>query len=252
MKRDVIVALAYGVAGLSVGGFLIWSERPGRLREPVVGSEIRSGLVSGQDAGEVPEAESEIGPEGIRWLTRREIGGVDGKFEGGEVERPGGGDEGMQGSPRRRAELPEGGDALLALGDPVVRGVADVLTEAGLSARAVEVSLRDVYGHVQRLATFRGLARADEELAAAIEARTGLSGDSEPGGLPDLRWRIGIWPRRIEEYAGYVSRDLEVRLGITDAAVVARLVGMADRMSEAMPATEASGTTNGSRDPAER
>ena len=252
MKRDVIVALAYGVAGLSVGGFLIWSERPGRPREPVVGSEMRSGVVSGQDAGGILEAESEIGPDGIRWLTGSESGGVDRKFEGGEAERSGWGDAGMRGSSRKRSGLPEGGDALLALGDPVVRGVADVLLEAGLSARAVEVSLRDVYGHVQRLAMFRGLARADEELAAAFEARTGSSGDAEPVGLPDLRWRIGIWPRRIEEYAGYVSRDLEVRLGITDTAVVDRLVGMADRMSEVMPATEGSGTTIGEGYPAAR
>jgi hypothetical protein len=121
------------------------------------------------------------------------------------------------------------------MGDPVVEEVAGILREAGVSELALDGSLRSVYGHVQRLAVFRMLAWEEAARAAELERQAAELNPALGGMVPGMAGVPELWPRRIEDYAGYVKRDLEMRLGISDAAVAGRLaeVGEALAMLEA-------------------
>ena len=128
--------------------------------------------------------------------------------------------------------LPESGRELLRLGDPTIQSVADVMTDAGVPEPVLETSLRGVLGHVQRLATFQRLAHMDAERAAEHDREYAAMdpGERPPTPPPSLHWRAEVWERRSREYAVYMRRDLETRLGIQDPKVPERLIAIADEL----------------------
>jgi len=120
---------------------------------------------------------------------------------------------------------------LLEMGIPEIETVATILHDAGLASPLMESSLREVYGHVQRLAFFKEMAAADaERLAelnrAAMELRNGSRRVT-----PEERLWLESWIPRRDAYLQYVRKDLEVRLGLGDAAVAERLMAVADGMA---------------------
>lgn len=237
MKRESMVALGYGLACVVVGVLLVRNAQTvDRGREPDPGSAA----VGEGDA--MVESGWEIGPDGLRWVGPGRVGnsglsvggdGAGGGTTGVEVE--GATEAAVPREERGPDGLPLSGRALLAMGDPVVEEVAGILREAGVSELALDGSLRSVYGHVQRLAVFRMLAWEEAARAAELERQAAELNPALGGIVPGMAGLPELWPRRIEDYAGYVKRDLEMRLGISDAAVVGRLaeVGEALAMLEA-------------------
>jgi hypothetical protein len=180
-----------------------------------------------------PGLVSEVGPDGIRWIPAD--GGA--MPAGPDVDRPA---ETKEEAEQRLqaftapvvARLPESGRELLRLGDPLIQAVADLMTSAGIPEPLLETSLRSVFGHVQRLATFQRMAQLDAERAAEQDREFAAMepGERPPSPPPSLHWRAEVWQRRSQEYVDYMRRDLETRLGIQDATVNQRLIAIADEL----------------------
>ncbi len=240
MNRGIWVATAYGLACVAVGLFLIQegaSSRAGKATslDPGVGAGDAGEWMSGPtgnalDGGSgglagladvAGETEAtEVGPDGIRFVA---------------AEGEGGGAPAAVGrvwTGRRSAGwLPESGKELLALNDPLIQEVADSLTEAGVTAEEIETGLQGIYGHVLRLSSFRMYARLEVEGGPQGEPESGNLDREAQSRVPSLQWRSEVWSQRSREYREYLRRDLEVRMGIRDEAVVARLVEIAEAMA---------------------
>lgn len=265
MKRDVSAAMIYGLVSVVVGVLLITRGVPrmagdttgdeGKanpdLRERSGGSAL-GGLSEPTHRNDGREMEVEVGPDGLRLAPARDDGPSGARISSsgaGRVEE--GGTEANADVARfgRAGLLPESGRKLLALGDPNIQAVADLMSEAGATGLVMEFSLRGVYGHVQRLASFKMLARMNAERAVAMERDRPASEPPDPSGTPTFQWRADIWDRRLKEYVAYVGRDLETRLGIEDRSVLDRMVAIADAMSERHPIA-VQPTVPGSEEPA--
>ncbi|MGE3310645.1 MAG: hypothetical protein AB7O66_11805 [Limisphaerales bacterium] len=223
MNRNKWVAAAYGLACVVVGFLLIREGNPAVERE---GSRVDSGTV-GAEAGAGrgvgfpwhPTGETEmaeVGPDGIRFVSAVETNG-----------------EGVGAGVGRRSAgwLPESGRELLALNDAIIQAVADSLKAAGATSEDLETGLQSVYGHVLRLASFTTIARLEVEGGPGFEAETANPGSDERSRMPSLQWRSEVWARRSREYQSYLRRDLEMRLGIRDEALVERLLEIAEAMA---------------------
>jgi hypothetical protein len=230
VKRTTLVAVGYGFVGAGLGVWLMTRGAVGnRLNTNERAAETPVLAAVETDAGLV----TEVGPDGIRWISA--AGGA--HLSGAAADRPV--ESTMEAQQRLEAlagvavpRLPESGKELLRLGDPAIQAVADLLTAAGTSEPLLEVSLRGVFGHVQRLATFRQMARLDAERAAELEREYAAldPGDRPPTPPPSLHWRAEVWQRRSEQYVEYMRRDLETRLGIRDEKAPARLIAIAEEL----------------------
>ncbi len=229
MKRNAFIALGYGLGGLVV--CLLWVGR-GLSWKPGADEARGSGGGMGSVLGNGTEewVQFEVGPDGLRPIPTAgdepEVSVVTMGETAGKEPR-----EGQASKQRGEGNAPRLASELLALGDPVIEAVADLLRAEGIPEAMLEGTLGDVYAHVQRLAAFKVYAEQDREVAEAMESRAMAVDESERPGMPSLKWRVEVWPRRSLEYAGYVGRDLEMRLGIQDEAVVKRLVEIADLAS---------------------
>lgn len=251
MKRDVSVAVIYGLVSVVVGVLLITRGVP-RMAGDTAGAAGRAspGLREGygesavgglgepthRDGGR--EMEIEVGPDGLRLAPARDDGpsGMATSSNGGGRVEEAGSEAGADGPGVGRAGLlPESGRKLLALGNPNIQAVADLMTEVGATGLVMEASLRGVYGHVQRLATFKTLTRVNAERAVELERDRSATEPADTSDIPTFLWRADVWQRRVKEYVAYVGRDLETRLGIEDKAVLERMVAIADTMSTRSP-----------------
>lgn|GEM_PF-2769156 len=229
MKNNTVIAVIYGLVSVVVGGWLVFRESPGRGGDAAAGGAG----VPGQDLRDDPDSAvaTEVGPEGIRLIFPSAEGlPPDATTLSSTVPGPDPGERMKALESVVAPRLPESGSALLKLGDPSIQAVADLLTDAGLSGPVLETNLRGVYGHVQRLATFSRMARLDAEAASAQEREDLALDPGNPSRSPSLHWRAEVWNRRSQEYAGYIRRDLETRLGIQDETVVRQLVVLADEL----------------------
>lgn len=229
MKRNTVIAMVYGVAGVGLGVWLVVRGTSGRQDEASTDAAgVRVPSVMGEPA---PGLVSEVGPDGIRWMSA--AGG----------QSPAGTDVGRPTETKEEAEqrlraftapalvrLPESGRELLRLADPTIQAVADLMTGAGVPEPVLETTLRGVFGHAQRLATFQRMAQMDAERAAELDREYAAidPGERPSTPPPSLHWRAEVWQRRSQEYAEYMRRDLVTRLGIQDKAVHQRLIEIAD------------------------
>lgn len=230
MKRTTLVAVGYGFVGAGLGVWLMTRGAVGNRGSTNERAAEAPGLAAVEtDAGLV----TEVGPDGIRWIPA--AGGS--HQSGAAADRPV--ESTMEARQRLEAlagvavpRLPESGKELLRLGDPAIQAVADLLTGAGTPESLLEVSLRGVFGHVQRLATFRQMARLDAERAAELDREYAAldPGERPPTPPPSLHWRAEVWQRRSEQYVEYMRRDLEIRLGIQDEKAPARLIAIAEEL----------------------
>ena len=248
MKRDTVIACVYGAVSVMVGGMLIWGPES-RFTDSLVPSvELPSGGAPMGEAGReelgvANEGELEVGADGLlsaRRTVRR------GARDGGMGYRSGETWYGPRAvwtkplGPRDRAEDPRGpylgglpvrASPLMEFGIPEVEEVATILREAGLAPPLMESSLREVYGHVQRLAFFEERAAADAEQLAELNRAAIEAGDGSRRVLPEEKLWLESWIPRRDAYIEYVRRDLEVRWGLGDAAVSERLMAVAGGMA---------------------
>lgn len=237
MKKDVVAAVAYGLVCVAVGVALILGgadpKRPEDARESADGRSMGPAADAGTSipaSGGDSSVQAEVGPDGLRWVPDEPVGSGSGGRENAR-----GSQEPVQGKADPPAwvggRLPERGSELLGLGDPAILAVADLLTESGMTGAGLELALRGVYGHVQRLAMFKMLGDLDLSHIAQSEEQASRAGPTEGPATDSLGWRADVWRSRSLEYARYVRRDLETRLGITDGRVVGRLATIADELS---------------------